>query len=169
MLPGTVESKGRDDYSNCFMTALLLILVWQRLIIRSYKKLSLLALLARDAMNSPDIKIVPKTPPDGEVTVRKLKGQTRACTFNMTFLVKSTHLWGGEEGNRVLTFVSHGSHATHPTVSQSTECSQGVALQTSDGQEDVGGDIKSSSETACSPRKWVAKHRWGAVELRCSV
>ena len=85
MLPGTVESKGRDDYSNCFMTALLLILGWQRLIIRSYKKLSLLALLARDAMNSPDIKIVPKTPPDAEVTVRKLKGQTRVCTFNITF------------------------------------------------------------------------------------
>ena len=67
MLPGTaVESQERDDYSTRFMSAFLLSLGRQRLIIRSDNEPSLLALLARVAMNLPSVEMVPKTSPEGE-------------------------------------------------------------------------------------------------------
>ena len=47
----SIGGTGRDCHSTSLTTALILMLGWKRLIVRSDSEPSLLALLARDAMN----------------------------------------------------------------------------------------------------------------------
>ena len=161
MLAGTaVESKRRHDYSTSLMTAFLLSLGWKRFVSRSDGWPSLLALFTRVAMNLPGIGVVPKTSPErdhaanglAEVAVRQLRGQR---------WVVQSHLEQGQgrrfEGRQTRHLL--GFLATQRTVPQGTECSLTVARRTREELEDVGDDIKLSSEKTYSSRRWVTNLR----------